>query len=360
MTFMPSSLLKAASNNRLRIGVIGTGPWGRQYLEAALANKQLNISAVCETSQTARQKALRLFNAAGYTKPALYDDYRQLLSNPALDAVIIATPAEQHYPIAAAALQQGKHVACGPVMGRTLEEHRHIVQLSRQTGKQYFTLDEQSYRPDLLAMSAMVKDGQLGQLESLYAGVCTTCIPEQETGYPLYPGAWMHHLLGMSNGNRYTRLRVEKGIEEYVVPVKNPRSGKTYTSIRQGEITTICLHTAAGQQVRVQAEAGHSTGFRLQGSAGSWIDYTGSLYLQNNAQPQNCWESAAPYLHQYTVTTPGAISHALADFVNVIQNKSTYLPVYAAANSSMITLLAAESARLGGKILAVPDVTIIG
>lgn len=357
MAFMPSSLLKAASNNCLRIGFIGTGTWGRQYLEAALANRQLDISAICETSHTARRDALKLFNAAGYTKPVLYDDYHQLLSNPALDAVIIAAPADQHYTIAAAALRQGKHVACGPIMGSTLEEHRHIVQLSRQTGKHYFTLDEHSYRPDLLAMTAIVKDGRLGQLESIYAGACSANIPQQENGYPLYPMVLMENLLGLSDGNRYTALRMEKSTEEYVVKVKHPGSGKTYSSIRQGEITTICLSTATGQQVRLQAEAGHSTGFRVKGTAGSWIDYTGSLYLQTNAHPQNTWESAAPYLRQYALTTVGATSHALSGFINTIQNKSHHLPVYAAATNSMITLLAAESARLGGASLAFPDFT---
>ncbi|WP_212005291.1 Gfo/Idh/MocA family protein [Chitinophaga sp. HK235] len=357
MAFMPSSLLKAASNNCLRIGFIGTGTWGRQYLEAALANRQLDISAICETSHTARRDALKLFNAAGYTKPVLYDDYHQLLSNPALDAVIIAAPADQHYTIAAAALRQGKHVACGPIMGSTLEEHRHIVQLSRQTGKHYFTLDEHSYRPDLLAMTAIVKDGRLGQLESIYAGACSANIPQQENGYPLYPMVLMENLLGLSDGNRYTALRMEKSTEEYVVKVKHPGSGKTYSSIRQGEITTICLSTATGQQVRLQAEAGHSTGFRVKGTAGSWIDYTGSLYLQTNAHPQNTWESAAPYLRQYALTTVGATSHALSGFINTIQNKSHHLPVYAAATNSMITVLAAESARLGGASLAFPDFT---
>lgn len=335
LAVMPSYVLKA--NTFLRVGFIGAGIWGKQVLQQALAHKGIAVRAICDNDPAAAKAALQLFPNA---KPALYNTCEELLACKDLDAVIIAAPADQHYIIARAALLAGKHVACGPVMGRTEAEHRDIVRLSIKTGKQYFTLDEQSYRPDLLAIAAMVKEGHFGQLETVYAGAPHNNIPQQQDGYPFYPLLFINHII---NSN-YASLRIETRQEEHLINVT--RNGKNYACLRKDEITMINLTTDDGQTVKLQTASGHSTGCRIKGTKGSWMDFTRSLHLEANAHPNGIWSPAAPYLKHYTVPQT-----ALTDFIQAVQHPEKKT-VHTAAANSMIAILACEA---GQRVMTFPD-----
>lgn len=346
-TLLPSHVL-ATGGSRLRIGFVGLGPWGRQYLAYALQHEQLNVKAICEPNKRVLAESLQLFN----TLPDI-EDYETLLARKDIDAVVIGTPWDQHYEMAKAAMLAGKHVACGPVMGTTVEEHWNIVQTSERTGCQYFTLDESNYRADLMAVSNI----DLGQLETICAGAHYDVLQEAHQGaalpYPLYPATAVARVMGISKENAYTTARFEKREEELIVRKTHLKTGKPYINIKREEIDTIILTTTNRQEVLLQAgrcgngeEQPASMGFRIKGSAGRWMDFSGSLY----SPATQAWTPLA--LSSSLQKSP--VTQALQEFINTTKQPASR-SVYAAATNSVIGTLAALSAARNGAAVNFPD-----
>lgn len=371
ITLFPS-WLTASTGSRLRIAFIGTGAWGRSYLETALQHKDITVTAICEHDATALKQTKQVFNKAGIALPAIYDEndkaYKALLNQSAIDAVIIATPWHTHYEIAKAALLAGKHVACGPIMGSTLEEHRDIVHISKTTGKHYVTLDELSHRRDLMTISNVVKEGQLGELHTIHAGASYRSLNEAKNShhlpYPVYPAAATAQLLGISANNPYVSLSVQQQHQDYVISKPNAKTGETRLTVVSGQVHTIRLQTGRQQTVYLQSNFNNeqmSTGFRIQATGGSWIDISRSVYLAGatatSLDLKDKYITANDQTDRYRqAPIHESAAMALQEFVKTVQQPVTgHLPVCAAATNSMIGMLANQSAQQGGATVEFPN-----
>src|SRR3954465_14367238 len=92
---------------RVRTAVIGTGFMGRVHLEALRRVENVDVVEVAATSAEKARAA-----GAGYNVLNVTGDYHDVLRDPSIDAVHIATPNASHFPIAKAALEASKHVLC--------------------------------------------------------------------------------------------------------------------------------------------------------------------------------------------------------------------------------------------------------
>ena len=106
-------------NNILNIGVIGCSKgMGRRHLEGLYNTDKINIYAVCDSATDSRlEECARDFGAERAVK-----DYKELLDDPKLDAVVIVTPDQMHCEMTTAFLKAGKDVLCEKQMALTLEE----------------------------------------------------------------------------------------------------------------------------------------------------------------------------------------------------------------------------------------------
>lgn len=106
----------------VRFGVIGLGAWGREILEALGRTESAQVTALCDLYEPFLKRA-----SASAPKAALVTDWRRVIDDPAVDAVIIATPTAAHREIALAALQSRKHVYCEAPLAHSGEEARAIA-----------------------------------------------------------------------------------------------------------------------------------------------------------------------------------------------------------------------------------------
>jgi hypothetical protein len=339
LSILPSKL-SAAAGSRIRIAFIGAGAWGREYLLHALSDKSLDVRAICDKDQDAVKKSIAL---CGINRPETFNDYRLLLEQPNIDAVIIAAPWDQHYEIARAALLAGKHVACGTIMGSTVAEHQDIVNISKSTGRHYFTLDEHSYRPELLAVTDMVAEGKLGTPEKVYAGARFNTAHSAE--YPVYPALAATRLVTKD----FISLRTETKQQQYAINKPHPETGAPRTYFTSGEVNTIVLTNAKGQELHLQSGNGNiTTGFHLQATGGRWMDLSRSIYTAEKG-----WEPDHTY---FNITEQNSYALALQDFVKGLKKDfRNEPPVYAAATNSVIHTLALQSANQGNSTLNFPD-----
>lgn len=119
-----SGMVRAqAPSERLRVGVIGVAGQGSYNLGNA-ANAA-DIAALCDVDEKRAGTARERFPQAKF-----YTDFRQLIEQKGLDAVVIATPDHTHAPAAAAALKAGLHVYCEKPLTHTVHEARVITELA--------------------------------------------------------------------------------------------------------------------------------------------------------------------------------------------------------------------------------------
>jgi predicted dehydrogenase len=118
---------------RVKVGVIGLGSWGRDILATLARLPQAEVVTICDTYAASIKRSAK--NAPNATAT---DDYRKILDNKDITAVIIATPTHKHKDVVLAALQAGKHVYCEAPLANTIEDARAIAIAARENPKQYF------------------------------------------------------------------------------------------------------------------------------------------------------------------------------------------------------------------------------
>lgn len=118
---LASSAAVLGANDRLRVGVIGAGQRGIELVHQALACPNVEIAAFADVYSK------RLVDA-GHLVPAasLFDDYRRLLDDAAIDAVIIATPPHLHCEQFVHSLEAGKHVYQEKTLAFSLEHAKRM------------------------------------------------------------------------------------------------------------------------------------------------------------------------------------------------------------------------------------------
>lgn len=114
-------------------GVIGCGVWGREILQTLATLPNAPVPAICDTYQPFLNRAKE-----SAPKAQTYLDYRKLLEDKSVEAVIVATPSHQHKEIVLAALQAGKHVYCEAPLASSIEDARAIAQAAKAAIKLNF------------------------------------------------------------------------------------------------------------------------------------------------------------------------------------------------------------------------------
>jgi len=118
---------RAAANEKLNIAVIGVAGRGGENLKEVAALE--NIVALCDVDSTRLAGAAQKFPAA-----KTYSDFRRLIDQKDIDAILVATPDHTHAVATAAALASGRHVYCEKPLTHTVSEARIITDLARKTG----------------------------------------------------------------------------------------------------------------------------------------------------------------------------------------------------------------------------------
>jgi predicted dehydrogenase len=113
---------------KIKVAVVGLGAWGREILgtlgrmpQAELAI-DAEIAAICDTYKPFLRRGASAAPAATQT-----EDYKTILDNKDIKAVIIATPTPSHKEVALAALKAGKHVYCEAPLAGSIEDAREIA-----------------------------------------------------------------------------------------------------------------------------------------------------------------------------------------------------------------------------------------
>ena len=145
--------------SRWKAAVLGTGFMGRVHLEALRRVESVEPYAVAGRNLEA---ARSLASAYGIAKTA--SDYRDLLAMPEIDAVHICTPNAQHFEMARAALEAGKHLLCEKPLSVSAEEAEDLVKLAAEKKLRNCVCHNLRYYPMVQQMRRMREEGDLGEI----------------------------------------------------------------------------------------------------------------------------------------------------------------------------------------------------
>jgi predicted dehydrogenase len=143
----------------IRTAIFGTGFMGRVHLEAVRRVEFVEASGIAGRNAQAAQRL-----GAGFSVPKITTDYREVLRDPAIDAVHICTPNAQHFPMAKDALEAGKHVICEKPLAISVEEGEELVALAARQGVRNCVCHNLRFYPMVQQMRAMREAGDLGEL----------------------------------------------------------------------------------------------------------------------------------------------------------------------------------------------------
>jgi len=143
----------------VRIAVVGLGYWGPNLVRNLHELPEAEVACVCDL----REEALA---AIGRRYPAIerrtkFDD---VLEDPAIDAVAIATPVSTHYSLAAGALEAGKHVFVEKPLAASSEEALALVEFAECAGLALMPGHTFLYSPPVNLIRELIAGGELGQI----------------------------------------------------------------------------------------------------------------------------------------------------------------------------------------------------
>src|SRR5215212_2934556 len=116
-------------NGTIRVGVAGLGYWGPNLARNFAGLPGCELAWCCDESEGARERWARAFPSARFT-----GELDDLLDDPDLDAVVLATPVATHGPLAERVLRAGKHCFVEKPLAQSVEEAERAVAAAEESG----------------------------------------------------------------------------------------------------------------------------------------------------------------------------------------------------------------------------------
>ncbi|MBD3350899.1 MAG: hypothetical protein GF364_05375 [Candidatus Lokiarchaeota archaeon] len=175
-----------SNSDRIKFGLIGTGArcGGLSRTLVKDPEQRGDVIALCDINQTALKKAEGMVKSYLKHGTKNYTDYRELLDNPDVDAVIISPPDFLHHKMAIDAFNAGKHVFLEKPVGINLDQMIDIVNAAKNSGKTLEVGYVLRYAPFFVEMKKMIDDEEIG--EPLFC----QALEEYYGAYHFYRGWW--------------------------------------------------------------------------------------------------------------------------------------------------------------------------
>jgi predicted dehydrogenase len=143
----------------MHIGVVGCGYWGPNLVRNLSENRLCAALSVCDLDPRKLER-LRL----RYPAARCFTDYAEMLAQPGLTAVMIATPPAAHYPLAKQALERGLHLFVEKPFVAASEQGENLIQLAAGRGLSIAVGHTFLFSPPVVKTREIVERGELGKV----------------------------------------------------------------------------------------------------------------------------------------------------------------------------------------------------
>jgi predicted dehydrogenase len=148
----------------IRVGVVGLGYWGPNLARNFAAIAGCELAWCCDESPASRERWAATFPSARFT-----GELDDLLGDPELDAVVLATPVPTHGPLAERVLAAGKHCFVEKPLAYSVSEAERAVAAAERAGRLLMVGHLLVYHPGVDKLSEIAASGELGDIHYIYS-----------------------------------------------------------------------------------------------------------------------------------------------------------------------------------------------
>lgn len=148
----------------LGVAVVGSGRWGYNHVRTLLGMTSCRLVAVCDGDATAREKVTRLDD-----KVRVVATLEELLEEPAIQAVVVATPPSSHVSLAVEILRSGRHALVEKPLAADLNGAGLLARTAKAEGRVLHVGHLCVHQPGVQLIHELIRSQELGQLTSMYA-----------------------------------------------------------------------------------------------------------------------------------------------------------------------------------------------
>jgi predicted dehydrogenase len=201
----------------INVAVIGIGYWGPNLARNIAASPDAHLHSVCDI----REETL---NRVGqqYPRTRLTTEHSELLDDPSVDAVIIATPAETHYTLAKESLTAGKHVLVEKPLAATTRQCRELIALADRLSRVLMVGHVFIYNAAVQKLRSYIESGELGEVYYVSSSRLNLGRIRQDINamwnFAPHDISIINHLLGMTPSQVNARgfSYIQEGVEDVV------------------------------------------------------------------------------------------------------------------------------------------------
>ena len=116
--------------SKVKVAVVGCGYWGQNLLRNFCELEEAEVVLACDFNAGALARAKRRYPSLQTTQ-----SYQEVLTDPRVEAVVLATPVSTHYPFASQAMQFGKHVLVEKPLAQSSQQVQDLIRFAERTGR---------------------------------------------------------------------------------------------------------------------------------------------------------------------------------------------------------------------------------
>lgn len=387
----------------VKLGIIGLGARAETLLATLneLRSRDIEVTAICDVLPERVEKILNILASRNAPKPETYNNYRELIASPNVDAVLVPTSWNSHLKIAEEAMANGKYAGIEVGGAASVDELWHLVHAAESTGVSCMMLENCCYgRHELMALN-FVRKGMFGELIHCSCGYEHDLSEmarldnraEREVHnfrrcgdlYPTHGIGPIAKILRINRGNRFVSLTstASKG-RGFMLEAERCGRGKVFYN--QGDIVTTVIKCANGETVTmthgVSLPRPYSRDCRVQGTKGIWLEDAKGIYIEGISPKYEKLDVAGnPYTtHEWTPISEmyekydhpiwqkfredivgghgGMDALTLQAFCEAVRNRTTPpIDVYDCAAWMCLTCLSEQSIACGSMPVPIPDFT---
>lgn len=385
---------------KIRMGIIGLGCRGYALTETMLAFQEAEIVAVCDVYYDRIEREINFLSEKGRQKPKGYTDYKELLQDDNVDAVLVATSWESHISIAIDAMKAKKITALEVGGACSVQECWDLVDVYEQTKTPIMLMENCCFDRFELLSTALVRAGKLGEIVHCHGAYAHDLRDEISGGnirrhyrlphyknrncenYPTHELGPIAKILNIARGNRMLSLvsvaSKAAGLKEFVENNENCiDNGLIGQDFCQGDIVETIITCAQGQTISLKLDTTlpryYSREFTVRGTKGLTNAEADMVLIEGDcnthAYKENCDNSEkyvdfVPDIWKDITDEQKTLGHGGMDFLEfkaffkaITNNEDMPIDVYDAASWMCITALSEASVAQGGAPQAIPDFT---
>jgi len=166
MGALPKPGKNVAPSDKIRVALIGGNSMGWSDLASFLKNTDVECVGLCDVDRNVLNRRTDDILKLGHPGPKLYVDYRKMLENKDIDAVIIGTPDHWHCLILFNALEAGKNAYLEKTVGKSITEINIMQRAVKKHGKIVQVGQWQRSQPHFVDAINYVRSGKLGRIRA--------------------------------------------------------------------------------------------------------------------------------------------------------------------------------------------------